>query len=674
MAEKEDKEKIRVEELTKLLNQYNYDYYVKDTPTVSDSEFDALMEELQILERKRPDLRDSLSPTSRVGGGVVKGFPKVTHKKYMLSIADVFNEEELRDFDATIRKLTGLRDVEYMAEVKIDGLACSVLYEDGDFSLASTRGNGSIGEDVSNNVKTIASIPLHIPEKREFEIRGEVYMPKSSLALANADRTKNGEEPFANCRNAAAGSLKQLDSSVTAKRKLSAFWYYVPDAKSLGFKTHSESLEYLGKLGFITNPERRLVHGIEEVISYMHEYTKKRATLPYDIDGLVIKVNDLSLYDRIGYTMKVPKWEIAYKFPPVEVTTKLRDIEISVGRTGRVTPTAVMDPVRFAGSLVSRATLNNEDFIKGKDIRIGDYVSLHKAGDVIPEVEKVILSRRTKDLVPYSFPEECPYCHKPLVKVQGQTYCQNVLCPSRKINSLIFFASKAGMDIDGFGEKLVELLFAEGLVREVSDFYLLKNHKDDLMMLDGLGEKSAKLLLDGVEKSKKNDLWMLLSALNLGTIGKKNAKILADHYGSLSALKEATLDELSSLSDIGEVRAKKVVDFFADPEKEKVLLALEAEGVNTLSLTPKTMAGDNFFKDKRFVLTGTLSVSREEMTERIEKLGGKSSSSVSKKTDFVLAGEEAGSKLAKANELGVKVYSEEDILPLLQEAEEKQEK
>lgn len=667
-----DKEKERVKELTDLLNKYNYEYYVNNVSLVSDSEFDSLMEELQMLERKRPDLKDRLSPTNHVGGGVIKGFNQVHHKKYMLSIADVFNEEEIYEFDETIRKLTGLKEIEYMCEVKIDGLACSILYEDGDFQIASTRGDGSVGEDVSMNVLTIPSIPTHIREKRELEVRGEVYMPKASLKACNEERQKEGLPLFANCRNAASGSLKQLDSSVTAKRKLSAFWYYVPDALSLGFNKHSEALDYIASLGFVTNPERRLVHGIKEVIEYMHEYTKKRPDLPYDIDGLVIKVNDMRLYDQIGYTMKTPKWEIAYKFPPEEQITQLQDIEITVGRTGRVVPTAVLSPVRVAGSLVSRATLNNEDFIKAKDIRIGDYVSLHKAGDVIPEVEKVILERRNPDTVPYVFPDECPYCHESLTKIQGQTYCTNEHCPSRKINSLIFFASKQGMDIDGLGEKIIEMLFNEKLVREIYEFYSLKDHEEELMMLDGIGRKTCDSLFKAIEKSKKNDLYMLISALQIPLVGKKTAIVLADHFQNLDKLKESTFDELSSLQDVGAITADAIVSYFQDQHNLEVIEKLRQFGINFLILHPLVEAKDNFFKGKKFVLTGTLSVSRDVMTKRIEALGGKSSSSVSKATDFVLAGEEAGSKLDKARKLNVKVFTEEEIVPLLEEAEAEQ--
>ena len=667
-----DKEKERVEELTKLLNQYNYEYYVLNQSSVSDAEFDQLMEELQRLEFRRPDLKDRLSPTSRVGGSIASGFEKVQHKKYMLSIADVFNEDELYDFDATVRKLTGLDEIEYMCEVKIDGLSCSLVYEDGNLVTASTRGDGSVGEDVTNNVLTIPSIPLHIAEKKDFEIRGEVYMPKASLRMLNEEREKDGEPLFANARNAASGSLKNLDSSITAKRKLEAWWYYVPDGYEMGFRTHGEALEYAHSLGFRTNPERRIVHGIKEVMDYVHEYHEKRPNLDYDIDGLVIKVNDMSLYDTIGYTMKVPKWEIAYKFPPEEQITQVEDIEISVGRTGRVVPTAVLRPVRVAGSLISRATLNNEDYIHNKDIRIGDYVSLHKAGDVIPEVEKVILSKRGKDILEYHFPKECPFCHQPLNKVQGQTYCLNNGCVSRKINNLIFFVSNQGMDISGIGDKLVESLFNEGLLKDVADFYLLKDHEEELMMMDGIGRKTCESMFEAIEKSKKNDLYRLICGLAIPLVGKKTAIVLQNHYLDLEKLMHTSFEELSSLEDVGEITARKILDYFADEDNLTVISRLKEYGLNFRSLVPVIEANDNFFKDKKFVLTGTLSVSRNEMTARIERLGGKSSSSVSKATDFVLAGSEAGSKLDKARKLNVRVFSEEEILPLLEEAESQQ--
>ena len=664
-----DKEKERVKELTELLNRYNYEYYVLNQSSVSDAEFDQLMEELQRLEQKRPDLRDKLSPTSRVGGGVVSSFPKVVHKKYMLSIADVFNEEELYDFDRSIRKATGLKEVEYVCEVKIDGLACSLSYIDGDLEIASTRGDGNVGEDVTTNVLTIPSIPTHIQEKRDFEIRGEVYMSKATLAKLNKEREASGEPLFANARNAAAGSLRNLDSAITAKRHLEAWWYYVPDGLELGFKTHSECLDYATSLGFKTNPERRVVKGIDEVMKYVHEYHEKRPSLPYDIDGLVIKVNDLSLHDVIGYTMKTPKWQIAYKFPPEEQITRLEDIEITVGRTGRVVPTAILQPVRVSGSLISRATLNNEDFIKGKDIRIGDYVSLHKAGDVIPEVEKVILERRGKDVKEYVYPTECPYCHEHLERIQGQTYCVNDHCPSRKINNLIFYVSDMGMDIDGIGEKLVESLFNEGLVREIPDYYDLYKHEEELMMMDGIGKKTCEAIFKAIEKSKQNDLYQLICGLAIPTVGKKTAIVLANHFQTLDALMNSTVEELSSLQDVGVLTAERILSYFAEEKNKEIITALKCHGLNMNNLHPLVEAKENFFKGKKFVLTGTLSVSRNEMTKRIEDLGGKSSGSVSKATDFVLVGSEPGSKYDKALSLGVKVFTEEEILPLLEEAE-----
>ena len=664
-----DKEKERVKELTELLNRYNYEYYVLNQSSVSDAEFDQLMEELQRLEQKRPDLRDKLSPTSRVGGGVVSSFPKVVHKKYMLSIADVFNEEELYDFDRSIRKATGLKEVEYVCEVKIDGLACSLSYIDGDLEIASTRGDGNVGEDVTTNVLTIPSIPTHIQEKRDFEIRGEVYMSKATLAKLNKEREASGEPLFANARNAAAGSLRNLDSAITAKRHLEAWWYYVPDGLELGFKTHSECLDYATSLGFKTNPERRVVKGIDEVMKYVHEYHEKRPSLPYDIDGLVIKVNDLSLHDVIGYTMKTPKWQIAYKFPPEEQITRLEDIEITVGRTGRVVPTAILQPVRVSGSLISRATLNNEDFIKGKDIRIGDYVSLHKAGDVIPEVEKVILERRGKDVTEYVYPTECPYCHEQLERIQGQTYCVNDHCPSRKINNLIFYVSDMGMDIDGIGEKLVESLFNEGLVREIPDYYDLYQHEEELMMMDGIGKKTCEAIFKAIEKSKQNDLYQLICGLAIPTVGKKTAIVLANHFQTLDALMNSNVEELSSLQDVGVLTAERILSYFAEEKNKEIITALKCHGLNMNNLHPLVEAKENFFKGKKFVLTGTLSVSRNEMTKRIEDLGGKSSGSVSKATDFVLVGSEPGSKYDKALSLGVKIFTEEEILPLLEEAE-----
>lgn len=664
-----DKDKERVQELTKLLNKYSYEYYVLNQSEIPDSEFDSLMNELQELEFKRPDLKDPNSPTSRVGGWVSKEFKKVKHPVPMLSIADVFSIDELKDWDRSIRKMTGQTNIRYCCEVKIDGLACNLNYENGSLVQGSTRGDGSIGEDVTNNVRTIRSIPLTISEKRPLEIRGEVYMPKASLKKLNEQRAKDKEPLFANARNAAAGSLRQLDSAITAKRNLDAWWYYWPLAPEFGYRYHSDGLNELAKLGFRTNPERRVVYGIDEVLKYVAEYHEKRPTLDYDIDGLVIKVDDMELYPSIGYTAKTPKWEIAYKFPPEVVSTKVLDIVLTVGRTGRVTPTAVLSPVLVAGSTISRATLNNEDYCIEKDIRIGDYVTLHKAGDVIPEVGEVIINRRPKGTVPYRFDKNCPFCHEPLVKDGIQTYCKNSHCPSRKINKLLYFVSDAGMDIDGLGDVLVEQLFNEHILTDIPDVYKLKDHKEEIENLDGMGEKSVGKILTAVENSKKNDLPMLISSLGIPLVGKKTAIILANHFQSLDKLMLANVEEIADLPDIGEKTAQGIKAFFEDQANRDVIEKLRADGVNFILHNIAKPIKDNFFKGKKFVLTGTLAKSREAVTKDIEALGGVSSGSVSKKTDFVIVGDDPGSKYDKAVKLGVRIIKEDELNSLFSQAQ-----
>lgn len=664
-----DKDKERVKELTDLLNKYSYQYYVLNQSEIPDSEFDSLMNELKELELKRPDLKDANSPTSRVGGWVSKEFKKVRHPVPMLSIGDVFSLEELKDWDRSIKKMTGQDKVRYCCEVKIDGLACNLKYENGALVQGSTRGDGTTGEDVTNNVRTIKSIPLAIPEKRPLEIRGEVYMPKASLKKLNEERAKNKEPLFANARNAAAGSLRQLDSAITAKRNLDAWWYFWPLAPKFGYRYHSDALDELTKLGFKTNPERRVVHGIDEVLQYVAEYQEKRPTLNYDIDGLVIKVDDMDLYSSIGYTAKTPKWEIAYKFPPEVVSTKVLNIVLSVGRTGRVTPTAVLSPVLVAGSTISRATLNNEDYCIDKDIRIGDYVTLHKAGDVIPEVGEVLLNRRPEGTVPYRFDKDCPFCHEPLKKDGIQTYCTNSHCPSRKINKLLYFVSDGGMDIDGLGDALVEQLFNEHMLNDVPDIYKLKEHKDEIENLDGMGEKSVSKILTAIENSKQNDLPMLISALGIPLVGKKTASVLANHFQSLDKLMMAGIPEMADLPDIGEKTAQGIKAFFEEESNKKIIEELRSVGVNFILKNVAKPIRDNFFKGKKFVLTGTLSRPREEVTKDIEGLGGVSSGSVSAKTDFVIVGDEPGSKYDKAVKLGVRIIKEDELNALLTEAQ-----
>ena len=665
-----DLEKERVKELTELLNRYNYEYYVLNQSSVSDAEFDRLMQELQRLEEKRPDLKDRLSPTSRVGGAVSSEFQKITHTRLMLSLANAFNEDDLRDFDRKIREATGLKVVPYMCEVKIDGLAMTLVYDKGKLVYGATRGDGNVGEDVTNNLLTISSIPATIKDERNIEIRGEVYMPKKSLELLNEERKQTGEQLFANARNAAAGSIRQLDPKITARRKLNAFWYYFVNANECGFTLHSDSLNYIKSLGFRVNEERRKVNGIEEVLEYVKEYTEKRPSLDYDIDGLVIKVDDIRLYNEIGYTMKTPKWAIAYKFPPEEVYTKLHDILITVGRTGRVTPNAILEPVRVAGSMIARATLNNEDFINALDVRIGDYVKLHKAGDVIPEVCGVDLKRRPQDSKPFVMSEECPYCGHKLVKKDAVHYCVNEECPSRSINKLIWFASDGGMDIDGLGDSLIEDLFNENLLKEFDDIYTLKTHREELLLLDGIGKKTADSLFEAIEKSKKNSVEMLIAGLGIPFVGKKTARILAKHYKSLDNLINAKYEDLVGLKDVGDKTAESLRNYFENSKNIDVIEKLKMEGVNILCYDSEVEAKENFFKGKKFVLTGTLESSdRNSMTKRLEALGAISASSVSKATDMVIVGSDPGSKYEKAKTLGIRIIYEDELLSLLKEAE-----
>ena len=675
----EDLDKKRVQELTDLLNKYNYEYYVENQSEVSDQEFDRLMEELQEIEARRPDLKSKLSPTNRVGGMVQEGFKKVVHKTMMISLGDVFNLEEVAHFDKACCEGTGRSELEYSAEAKIDGLSCALIYENGELVQAATRGDGTVGEDITMNALTIATIPTHIKDKRHLEVRGEVYMSKKTLNALNEQRKAQGEPLFANARNAAAGSLRQLDPKVTAARHLDAWWYYLQNAEELGFTRHSDALDYLKTLGFAVLPERKVVKGIKGIMDFVNEYAEKRPHLAYDIDGLVFKVNELKLHEVLGYTMKTPKWAIAYKFPPEEAVTKLTNIVLTVGRTGRVTPNAVLEPVRVAGSLIARATLNNEDFIKNLDIRIGDYVALHKAGDVIPEVSRVILERRDPDSVPYHFPSTCPYCGTPLVKSESdiQHRCPNENCPSRNINKLIWFASDGGMDIDGLGDKLVEDLFNERLVREIPDFYRLKDHKEELMLLDGFGEKTFNSLMAAIEKSKSNTLEMLVAGLGIPLVGKKTARILAQHFLTMDKLMNASKEELTELSDVGEKTADIIVQYFSNQINRNMIEELRALGLNftCLTLTPESEKKTNFFTGRKFVLTGTLQSSgRKEMTARIEALGGISSGSVSKATDLVIVGADPGSKYTKARQLGIRIVQEDELLQLLKEAEEGEEK
>ena len=657
--------KTRAEEITALLEKYNYEYYVLDNPSVSDAEYDRLMQELIAIEAAHPELRSPLSPTQRVGGMVQDEFQKIPHKRMMLSLANAFNDDDLRDFDKKIRDVLGVDKVRYMAEMKIDGLGMSLVYRN-KLMYAATRGDGTIGEDVTSNVITIKSIPSHIDLDEEFEIRGEVFMPKKSLERLNAERELTGEPLFANARNAAAGSIRQLDSAIAASRGLDAFWYYVVNAKDFNLRYHSDALKFADKLGFKTNPERRICNGIDEVIDYIAEYTEKRPTLPYDIDGIVIKVDDMDMYDKLGYTAKTPRWAIAYKFPPEEVITKLTDIIYTVGRTGKITPNAVLEPVRVAGSLVQRATLHNEDFIKDKDLMIGDYVVIRKAGDVIPEVVRAVKERRSDDVTEYKMIDTCPVCGSPLIRKDAMHFCLNPHCEAKKIEGIIHYSSRDAMDIEGLGEKVAEQFFNQGFIHSIVDIYDLSQYRDEIIALDGWKDKSIDNLLAAIEKSKENSLEKVLFGLGIKEVGAKMAKTLSKIYGDIDALAATTEEELLEIPDVGPVLSQSLVNWFADEKNIETINGLKERGVNFKYIGSTVKAASSYFSGKTVVLTGTLSsMGRKEATALLEDVGAKVTGSVSKATDCVIAGEEAGSKLDKAHALGIQVLSEDEFLSLI---------
>ena len=663
--------KQRVHEITSLLNKYNYEYYVLDNPSVDDAEYDRLMNELIMLEGAYPELKSPLSPTSRVGGQVVSSFRKIVHKRMMLSLANAFNEDDLRAFDKRVKDALGVDNVEYVAEMKIDGLAMSLTYVDGKFDYAATRGDGTTGEDVSSNVLTIKSIPSSISTFKEVEVRGEVYMPKKVLASLNKERSQKGEALLANARNAAAGSIRQLDSSIAASRKLDAYWYYFVNASDFGFKKHSDALDYIQSLGFRTNPERRICKGIEEVLKFVEEYTLKRPSLPYDIDGLVIKVNDMTKYDTIGYTAKTPKWAIAYKFPPEEVVTKLKDIIFTVGRTGKITPNAVLDPVRVQGSMIARATLHNEEFVVSKDIRVGDYVVLRKAGDVIPEVVRVVKERREEGTLPFKMATSCPICGAPLIQKDAIHYCSNTKCDARHIEGLIHYCSKDAMDIDGLGDKIIEYFFNQKFIHSIPSLYRLEQYAQDIKITDGFGEKSVVKLLQGIEKSKSNSLERLLFGLGIKEVGVKTAKTLASYFVTMEALEKATYEDLILVPDIGDISARSIVDYFKEEDNKKMIEELKELGINMKYLGKPVSSKKTYFTGKTCVLTGTLAnFGRKEATEILESYGAKVTSSVSKSTSLVIFGTEAGSKLDKANALGIETMDEEEFMKTIKQIEE----
>ncbi|MDH9714897.1 NAD-dependent DNA ligase LigA [Staphylococcus epidermidis] len=651
--------KKRVEKLHDLLNQYSYEYYVQDNPSVPDSEYDKLLHELIEIEEKYPEFKSTDSPTVRVGGEAQSSFEKVNHDTPMLSLGNAFNEEDLRKFDQRIRDSIG--KVEYMCELKIDGLAVSLKYENGRFVQGLTRGDGTTGEDITENLRTIHAIPLKIKEPLNFEVRGEAYMPRRSFIHLNNEKEQNGEQPFANPRNAAAGSLRQLDSKLAAKRKLSVLLYSVNDLTEFNATTQSEALEELDQLGFKTNQERERVSDIEGVLNYIEKWTSKRGSLSYDIDGIVIKVNDLSQQEEMGYTQKSPRWAIAYKFPAEEVITKLLDIELSIGRTGVVTPTAILEPVKVAGTTVSRASLHNEDLIHERDIRIGDSVVIKKAGDIIPEVVKSILDRRPNESEIYHMPTHCPSCGHELVRIEGEVAlrCINPKCQAQLIEGLIHFVSRQAMNIDGLGTKIIHQLYENQLIKDVADIFYLK--EEDLLPLERMGKKKVDNLLLAIEKSKEQSLEHLLFGLGIRHLGVKASQVLAERYETMDQLFKVTESELIEIQDIGDKLAQSVVTYLENSDIRSLIEKLSNKNVNMSYKGIKTteIEGHPDFSGKTIVLTGKLEqMTRNEASEWLKMQGAKVTNSVTKSTDIVIAGADAGSKLAKAEKYGTEIWTE----------------
>ena len=652
--------KERMLELIDIINEADYNYHTLDNPTITDQEYDSLMDELITLETNNPSLVRNDSPTVRIGGEVISEFKKVTHEIPMMSLGDIFNEEEIISFDEKIKKVVS--NPEYVCELKIDGLSVSLLYQNGKLIRGATRGDGTTGEDITHNVKTIKNIPLSLPSDIDIEVRGEIYMPKSSFIKLNEERSKKGEKEFANPRNAAAGSVRQLDSKIASERNLLTFIYHMPNSDNI--KTHYESLEYMKDLTFTVNPNIKKASDIKEVINYVRYWTIHRDELPYEIDGIVIKINNYNDQKKLGVTAKVPKWAIAYKFPATEVLTKLKDVEFCVGRTGKVTPRADLDPVRLQGSVVRSATLNNEDYIKEKDIRIGDIVSIRKAGDIIPEIVEVKKERRTGEEVPVKMIENCPICGTKLIRKESEAayFCTNIDCDARNIESLIHYASRDAMNIEGFGERIVEDFYNMGFLKSISDYYKLYEYKSILMELEGFGEKSINKLLENIELSKNNSLERLIFGLGIRHVGKKTAKVISEYYNNIDKLVDTNMEELSTIPDIGDIIAQSIFDYFNNQKNIELINKLKENNVNTEFIGKEKNIND-LFLDKTFVLTGTLTkLTRNEAKELIEQLGGKNTSSVSKKTDVVIVGDSPGGKYDEAIKLGITIWNEEEFL------------
>ncbi|MGL4521510.1 MAG: NAD-dependent DNA ligase LigA [Bacilli bacterium] len=659
--------KQKVKQLKDVLAKWNAEYYEQDAPTVTDAEYDEAMQALLTIEKEHPELLTADSPTQRVGGAALESFTKVTHTTPMLSLSNAFHEGDLSDWDRRVRDVVG-DEVSYVCELKIDGLAINLSYENGTFMQGATRGDGTTGEDITKNLRTIESIPLTLSENISVQIRGEAYMSKTAFERANEERTANGEEPFANPRNAAAGSLRQLDPEIVRKRRLSLFAYGVVGSEALGLKTHDEALHFTEKLGLSVNPLREVVSSVSEMMTYIEKMSSKRANLPYEIDGIVIKVNDYAQQAALGFTAKSPRWAIAYKFPAEEVTTTLEEIELSVGRTGVVTPTAILSPVRVAGTIVRRASLHNFDYITEKDIRLGDVVVLKKAGDIIPEVVRVVLNERGDSVESYPIPTQCPACESVLQRADEEVAlrCCNPLCPAQIREKFAHFVSRGAMNIDGLGERVVAQLFDQGLIATVADLYTLEY--DQLLALERFGEKSAQNLIQSIAQSKENSLERLLFGLGIRLVGAKAARTLAEHFGSMENLQTATIEELTSIHEIGTKMAESLVAYFQEPHVPQLLADLQAAGVNMeykgREIVVNTVAGESsHFAGQQVVLTGKLAqFKRSEAKAKIEALGGTVQSSVTKTTTIVVAGADAGSKIKAAEKNGIPIWTEEMLV------------
>ncbi len=665
----------RVKKLREEIEYHNYRYYVLDSPVISDAEYDALMRELKKLEEMYPELITPDSPTQRVGFKPAEGFKEVAHAEPMLSLDDAMNEEEVIEFDKRIKRFLNLPEdqpVEYTVEPKIDGLAIELVYENGILTIGSTRGDGYVGEDVTNNIKTIKTIPLRLKKFVEdapeiplrIDVRGEVYMNKDEFKKLNDERIHRGELPFANPRNAAAGSLRQLDPAITAKRKLDIFCYGVGRVEGYNFKTQWEILQTLPKWGLKVNPYVRLVKNIKEVIDYHHYIEKIREALPYEIDGIVIKVNDLSIWEKLGTKARSPRYALAYKFQPTQVTTKLLDVIFQVGRTGAVTPVAILKPVQVGGVIVERATLHNEDFIKDLDIRIGDWVLVQRAGEVIPEIVMPIKEKRTGEEREITFPTHCPICGTKLIKKPGEAIwrCPNKGCYAQLVRKILHFASRNAMNIEGLGDKVAKDLVDKGLVQNIADIYYLK--WEDFMKLSGFAYKKAKNLYEAIQKSKKTTLGRFIYALGIRHVGEAMAQLLADRFKNLEKLMNVNMSDLMSIPGIGPEAAKSIVEFFKNEENRKIIKRLLETGITFEE--EKKEEKPQLLKGLTFVFTGTLhSMSRDQAKQRVIELGGKISDSVSKNTDYVVVGESPGSKYQKALQLGVKLINEEEFLKLI---------